>query len=246
MQSGIQGKRAGSRNPLRSKARTEPDQEVKVFLAFGLAIMSCVPRRIISGAHLNPAATLGMAVNCQISILRAVLYTMVFGCLLGKYKIYGFLFPLPQQLNKVTASQGFGIEFLATFQLVLCVLATTDKRRRDVTGSAILAVGLSVGLGHLTATSSTGCGINPTHSFGPAVIKASFQNHWVYWLEPLIGAVAAVLDYDFLLSPKYGDYSNPRDLLGKQWFYWGNSQAHGTKQVAASMTGVGKDEQGGI
>lgn len=56
------------------------------------------------------------------------------------------------QLN-VTVGQGFVIEFLATLQLVLCVIAVTDKRRSDVKGSAPLAIGLSVGLGHFAAVS---------------------------------------------------------------------------------------------
>ena len=49
--------------------------------------------------------------------------------------------------------QGLGIEIIATLQLVLCVLATTDRRRRDLGGSAPLAIGLSVALGHLLAVS---------------------------------------------------------------------------------------------
>lgn len=59
------------------------------------------------------------------------------------------------QLNRVTKAQGFIIEFLATLQLVLCVIAVTDKRRSDVKGSAPLAIGLSVGLGHFAAVSES-------------------------------------------------------------------------------------------
>lgn len=58
------------------------------------------------------------------------------------------------QLN-VSVGAGFAIEFFATLQLVLCIIAVTDKRRTDVTGSAPLAIGLSVGLGHLTAVSES-------------------------------------------------------------------------------------------
>lgn len=63
----------------------------------------------------------------------------------------------PLQLaSGVNAGQGLGIEIIATLQLVLCVLATTDRRRRDLGGSAPLAIGLSVALGHLLAVSGGG------------------------------------------------------------------------------------------
>ncbi|XP_048111480.1 aquaporin-1-like [Alosa pseudoharengus] len=195
--------------------------EVKTSLAFGLAIATLAQSLgHISGAHLNPAVTLGLLASCQISVLRAVMYmaAQMLGATVASGIIYGVR---PDTNNKlgvnslsgVTPSQGIGIELLATFQLVLCVIATTDKRRRDVTGSAPLAIGLSVALGHLTAISFTGCGINPARSFGPAVVTSNFANHWVYWVGPMCGGVAAALVYDFLLYPKTDDFPDRMKVL---------------------------------
>ncbi|XP_058506522.1 aquaporin-1-like [Solea solea] len=200
---------------------TAPDQEVKVSLAFGLAIATLAQSLgHISGAHLNPAVTIGMLVSCQISIFKAVMYIIaqMLGSALASGIVYG---ARPSQssalglntLNGVTPAQGVGIELLATFQLVLCVIAVTDKRRRDVTGSAPLAIGLSVCLGHLAAISYTGCGINPARSFGPALILNNFDNHWVYWVGPICGGIAAALIYDFLLSPKFDDFPERMRVL---------------------------------
>lgn len=183
-------------------------QELKVALAFALAIATLAQSLgHISGAHLNPAVTLGLLVSCQISLLRCICYILaqMLGAVaasaivngfrhsasLGVNKVRGqschvffflhsFYRPIivisknilcinhcilivnPNvlhlavavcllQLNKVTVGQGFIIEFLATLQLVLCVIAVTDKRRSDISGSAPLAIGLSVGLGHFAA-----------------------------------------------------------------------------------------------
>ncbi|KAK7945384.1 hypothetical protein WMY93_001112 [Mugilogobius chulae] len=174
---------------------SNPDQEVKVALGFGLAIATLAQSLgHISGAHLNPAVTLGMLASCQISVFKAVMY--IVAQMLGSALASGIMYGTRRAgqmpwLNGVTPSQGVGIELLATFQLVLCVIAVTDKRRRDVTGSAPLAIGLSVCLGHLAAISYTGCGINPARSFGPALILNDFTNHWVYWVGPMCGGVAA-------------------------------------------------------
>uniref|UniRef100_A0AAY4CWQ4 Aquaporin 1 n=1 Tax=Denticeps clupeoides TaxID=299321 RepID=A0AAY4CWQ4_9TELE len=191
-----------------------PVDEVKTSLAFGLAIATLAQSLgHISGAHLNPAVTLGLLASCQISVLRAVMYIVaqMLGATLASGIIYGVrpADSVALGLNGVT----IGIELLATFQLVLCVIATTDKRRRDVMGSAPLAIGLSVALGHLTAISFTGCGINPARSFGPAVILADFTSHWVYWVGPMCGGVAAALIYDFLLYPKLDDFPDRVKVL---------------------------------
>ncbi|XP_040027874.2 aquaporin-1 [Gasterosteus aculeatus] len=204
-----------------NKNNSSPDQEVKVSLTFGLAIATLAQSLgHISGAHLNPAVTFGMLASCQISLFKAVMYVVaqMLGSALASGIVYGARPSTTDALglnalNGVTPSQGVGIELLATFQLVLCVIAVTDKRRRDVTGSAPLAIGLSVCLGHLAAISYTGCGINPARSFGPALILSDFTNHWVYWVGPMCGGLAAALIYDFLLFPKYDDFPERMKVL---------------------------------
>ncbi|XP_063076784.1 aquaporin-1-like [Engraulis encrasicolus] len=198
-----------------------PDQEVKVALAFGLAIATLV-RTLghVSGAHLNPAVTLGLLASCKISVLRAVFYIVaqMVGSVAASAIVVG-LRPTSlnalglNELNGVTPVQGFGVEFLLTLQLVLCVISSTDERRYDVGNSAPLAIGLSVGLAHLGGISYTGCGINPARSFGPAVILQSFNNHWVYWAGPMSAAVVAALIYDLILCPKIGDLAERLKVL---------------------------------
>uniref|UniRef100_A0A3Q1EF31 Aquaporin 1a (Colton blood group), tandem duplicate 2 n=2 Tax=Acanthochromis polyacanthus TaxID=80966 RepID=A0A3Q1EF31_9TELE len=185
------------------------NQEVKVAFAFGLAIATlayCIGH--ISGAHLNPAISIGFVTCCRMSLLRAFFYVIaqMLGAVAGSAIVYGLR---PQtteslgvnKLKEISPRQGFGTEFMLTLQLVLCVLAITDKRR-DIGGSAPLAIGFSVVVGHLAGISYTGCGINPARSFGPAIILDSFDDHWVYWAGPISGGLVAALLYNFLLAPR--------------------------------------------
>uniref|UniRef100_A0A672GS62 Aquaporin 1a (Colton blood group), tandem duplicate 2 n=1 Tax=Salarias fasciatus TaxID=181472 RepID=A0A672GS62_SALFA len=148
----------------------------------------------VSGAHLNPAVTLGLMFSCQISAVRCVCYILAqmvgavtASVIVNSYKPGEALGVNQARLN-VGVGAGFIIEFFATLQLVLW-------------GSAPLAIGLSVGLGHF-AISFTGCGINPARSFGPALIQGKMKDHWVYWLAPLCGGMAASLIYDFMIFPQ--------------------------------------------
>lgn len=75
-----------------NKNNDSPDQEVKVSLAFGLAIATLAQSLgHISGAHLNPAVTLGMLASCQISVFRAVMYIVaqMLGSAMASGIVYG-------------------------------------------------------------------------------------------------------------------------------------------------------------
>uniref|UniRef100_A0A8C0MSM3 Aquaporin-1 n=1 Tax=Canis lupus familiaris TaxID=9615 RepID=A0A8C0MSM3_CANLF len=184
------GSALGFNYPVRNNQTAGAAQDnVKVSLAFGLSIATLAQSvGHISGAHLNPAVTLGLLLSCQISILRAVMYIIAqcVGAIVATAILSGITSSLPDNsLGRnelapgVNSGQGLGIEIIGTLQLVLCVLATTDRRRRDLGGSGPLAIGLSVALGHLLAIDYTGCGINPARSFGSSVITHNFKDHWV-------------------------------------------------------------------
>uniref|UniRef100_A0A8C6XTA1 Aquaporin 1 (Colton blood group) n=1 Tax=Naja naja TaxID=35670 RepID=A0A8C6XTA1_NAJNA len=155
------GSALGFQFPVMANKTITPIQDnVKVSLAFGISIATMAQSvGHISGAHLNPAVTLGLLLSCQISILRAVMYIVAqcLGAVVGTAILSGVTSNLEGNLlglNQVSGLGSLGIEIIATLQLVLCVLATTDKRRTDLSGSAPLAIGLSVALGHLLAVST--------------------------------------------------------------------------------------------
>ncbi|XP_028605539.1 aquaporin-1 isoform X1 [Podarcis muralis] len=214
------GAALGMNFPIPSANDTVPrvQDNVKVSLAFGISIATMAQSvGHISGCHLNPAVTLGLLLSCQISILRAVMYIIAqcLGAVVATAILSGITSGLADNslglnalANGINPGQGLGIEIIATLQLVLCVLATTDRRRTDVTGSAPLAIGLSVALGHLLAIDYTGCGINPARSFGSALITTNFTNHWIFWVGPLIGGASAALIYDFILAPRSSDVTD--------------------------------------
>ena len=59
----------------------------------------------------------------------------------------------------------------------------------------LIAIGLVVLVDHLVAVPLTGASVNPARSFGPALVAGFWDDHWVYWLGPLIGGGLAALVY---------------------------------------------------
>ncbi|KAM4797480.1 aquaporin-5-like [Rhinophrynus dorsalis] len=189
---------------------------LQISLAFGLVIGTLVQSvGHVSGGHINPAVTVAFLLGSHISIWRAVFYIIaqLVGGIAGAGILYGVV---PAQIrgnlavntlsDSTTPGLAFVVEMILTFQLVLCIFASTDSRRSDNVGSPALSIGLSVTLGHLIGIYFTGCSMNPARSFAPAVIVKRFTNHWVFWIGPLAGGILASLIYNYILFP----YLKPR------------------------------------
>ncbi|KAE8627074.1 hypothetical protein XENTR_v10006865 [Xenopus tropicalis] len=195
---------------------------LQISLAFGLAISTLVQAfGHISGAHINPAVTIAFLIGCHISFLRALFYIIaqLVGAIAGA-AIVSAIAPLDARgnlaINEVTngsPGQACAVELFLTFQLVLCVFASTDSRRSDNVGSPAISIGLSVTVGHLLGIYLTGCSMNPARSFGPAAITGIFTDHWVFWIGPLVGGILASLFYNYIFFPHKKSLSDRLAIL---------------------------------
>lgn len=102
----------------------------------------------------------------------------------------------------ITALQGLGIEFFLGLVLVLTVFGACDPNKPDSRFTAPLAIGMSVTLGHLGTIRYTGASMNPARTVGTAFATDNWSNHWVYWVGPILGGVAAALLYTQVLEAK--------------------------------------------
>jgi len=182
---------------------------MEIGLGIGLSITTCaVIIGHVSGGHLNPAVTLAMACVGNISILRAFFYIIaqMIGAITGSAIAYGLTPDAARgELGAVglgrgvTPVQGFGLELVFTTVLVLFVLSITDDNKQVDTYAVVLGIGVCITVCHLFLVPMTGCGINPARAFGPAVVMKSWNNHWVYWVGPIVAAPLASFLHKFVL-----------------------------------------------
>ena len=155
----------------------------------------------VSGAHINPAVTIAAVVTGNACAARGVIY-IVFQ-LAGAVAASAFLrivSDIPDLgVHRVNAAElspaaGLGLEIVITFILVTVVFATAvDPRRSNLL--IPFAVGGVVAINSFVALPLTGASMNPARSFGPALVYASWVQHWIYWIGPIVGAVAAGVSY---------------------------------------------------
>jgi MIP family channel proteins len=195
---------------------------VGVALAFGFVVLAMVyALGHLSGAHINPAVTLGFwsAGRFPTTEVLPYLVAQCIGAAAASLALRAMLGPvgnLGATLPVVPLGPAFGIEWLLSFALMFVIMAVaTDQRVAD--GFAPIAVGLTVGFCALMGGPLTGASMNPARSFGPAMVGNLWDGHWIYWLAPGTGMIAAARVYDLLRSavaPSAAPSSSPLGVQG--------------------------------
>lgn len=181
---------------------------VGVALAHGLAIALMISALgAISGGHFNPAVTIGMWVTRRIETLGAVGYIVVQlgGAALAAAAL-SWLFPeglrsaatlgTPSLGAGMDFARGVGLEAIMTFFLVTVIFGTVVDARAPKLGG--IAIGLTITMDILLGGPLTGAVMNPARAFGPALLTGHWNDHLVYWIGPIVGAVVASLLYHYV------------------------------------------------
>ena len=190
------------------------DQGIPVWIitVFGVVIVAVVyATSYISGSHINPAITISYWATGRMYAGTAAYYIMsqMLGAVMAAYFL-SLLFPDAVStifLGTCTLGEGVGswkaasIECLATFLFVFTIFATAvDKRTSRLLAG--VAIGLVYLFGVSISTTFSGGALNPARVFGPAVVSGHFDYHYVWWLGPLIGALAAGFLYGIVFKRK--------------------------------------------
>lgn len=174
-----------------------------IAMTFGLVIAVMIyALGHISGAHFNPAVSIGFAIGRHFPWRRMVTYAIaqIAGATTGALALR-FIFGADRPLG-VTAPVGSEAESLAmeavlTFFLMLVITAVaTDARAAGE--AAALAIGGTVALDALVGGPISGASMNPARSLGPALVSGDLSHIWVYVAGPILGAVVAAVAYGWL------------------------------------------------
>ena len=178
-----------------------------IALAFGLALAAVVAAiGHVSGAHVNPAVTLGLASIGQFpwksvpAYLGAQLVGAVLGAV-GTWIAFGGPGRTEAKLAATYPAQGVGdlqaflLEILITFILVFVVVSVATDSRAPA-AIAPIAVGFALAVGVFIAGPVTGGAVNPVRALGPMLVAGDLTSVWLYILGPIIGGVLGALVYE--------------------------------------------------
>ena len=172
-------------------------------LTFGMVVAAMIyATGHISGAHINPAVTLGFALTRHFPWREVPMYwgAQLIGASIagaGHRLLFGLVGDMGATLPSGSPWQSLGLEAILTFILMFVIMAVaTDVRA--VGQTAALAIGMTVALEAIFAGPISGASMNPARSFGPALAGWVWSSHWIYWIGPMAGAAAGALLYRWL------------------------------------------------
>ena len=182
-----------------------------VALAFGLTVLTgAYAFGHISGAHFNPAVTLGLFTAGRFPAKDVIPYwiAQVAGSIVAATVLYAIADGIATfDVTSGFASNGYGdhspqgysleaaliCEVVMTFMFVLVICGATSKRAP--VGFAPLAIGLALTLIHLISIPVTNTSVNPARSTGVALYQGTWaiSQLWAFWVAPFVGAILAGL-----------------------------------------------------
>ena len=184
-------------------------------LASGIAIaVLSLAFSHISGAHFNPAVTIGFWISKRMNTMEVLGYWLaqILGGIIAAFLLKAIipredawqpvLGGTPDLMRDFTRLPAMGLEALITFFLVLVYFATTSDDNIESRSLSGFAVGLVYTIGILVAGPFSGAALNPARAFGPALASTHWANQGVYWVGPLTGGFVAGLVYDALYARK--------------------------------------------
>lgn len=182
-----------------------------VALAFGLTLAAVVAGiGHVSGAHVNPAVTVGLASTGRFPwhFVPAYVTAQLAGAVLGALATWVTFGDAAREMANLAATypatgvsdgRGVVVEALVTFVLVFIVVSVaTDKRAAPA--AAPLAVGFALTAGVLIAGPVTGGAVNPARALGPMLVAGDLSSFWLYIVGPLVGGVLAAIVYDRFIA----------------------------------------------
>ena len=173
-----------------------------VALAFGLAIAVMIyALGHISGAHFNPAVSVGFAIGRHFPWPRVATYALaqIAGAIAGAALLRLTLGDVPLGVTHPTVADLSALvwEIVMTAFLMLVITAVATDTRAVGHGAA-LAIGGTVAMGALVGGPVSGSSLNPARSIGPALVAGDLGDLWIYLLGPVIGAAIGALLYRYL------------------------------------------------
>lgn len=178
--------------------------------AMVLAVLVTALMRV-SGAHFNPAVTVGLWLANRVDAKTAGTYiaTQLVAAVVASFMVLA-VFPqasvqavqsgTPMIAGQLGMVDAILIEAIFTFFLVSAVFGTVVSKEAPAVGG--FAIGAVLLFSILVAGPLTGSALNPARAFGPALVAGAWTGHAAYWIGPLVGGAAAAVVWEKVLLPK--------------------------------------------